>query len=482
MTIARVVVSLAFLACIARETWASDQWPMFQQNASHNGFMPVPLDPSRFHSLWDADLGGASLNPVTGADGLVFVTQRGYFGVQSLFTLNARNGSVRWSVDYEGVFSVNPPSYGFGNVYIQTCNNAGDTYLRSYRARDGRFRFRTLHGAQWERYSAPTIFDGAVYVDGGEYGGMYSFDAVSGSEGWYVGLPQYDGWTPAVDAGHTYAYLGEYAPGLYVFDRISGTPAYTIVDPNFRWDGWTMGPAPVLDGQGGAFTIHDGRLTKWDLKGQAIAWQLFSTFSGEPAVHGGVVYAIDAGTFAAYDRKTGERQWAVEIPNDNLGGNIVVTQTHAFVSGAKAVYCIDLDAKSSIWSWPSPGALAIAEGTLYIAGVDGVVHAIGLGVQDISVPVSFAEGRSRLGIPVTRSLTIRNFGDHPLQITSVTSSSTLFEVPTKGFTIAAHGQKAVPVTFTPAAVGKTGATLTVASDDPNESSVTTHLTGKGIAP
>ena len=60
--------------------------------------------------------------------------------------------------------------------------------------------FQAPHSAQWERYYAPTIYDGSVYVNGGYYGGMYGFDAFGGAQQWFNSLPQYDEWTPAVEA------------------------------------------------------------------------------------------------------------------------------------------------------------------------------------------------------------------------------------------------------------------------------------------
>jgi len=110
---------------------------------------------------------------------------------------------------------VNPPSYAYGNVYIQTGNHGTDTYLRAYRADTGELVFQSAHAAQWERYYAPTIADGVVFVNGGYYGRMYAVDAFTGQQLWYLSLPQYDQWTAAVDDAMTYAYVGEYAPGLY---------------------------------------------------------------------------------------------------------------------------------------------------------------------------------------------------------------------------------------------------------------------------
>ena len=376
---ARGVVGLILgVAVIVGTTaaWA-ETWPMYQGNAAHTGYVPATLNPAQFALRWQRNVGGSmDLNPVTAADGKVFVSQYGYFSNAGLYTLSAATGNTLWSVNYGNVFSVNPPSYAFGNVYIQTGNHASDTYLRAYGADNGQFVFRTAHAAQWERYYSPTIYGDKVYVDGGYYGGMYAFDAHVGTQNWYQGLPQYDQWTPAVDANYAYSYVGDYTPALYVFNRMTGQPAYQIPDPDFQWNGWSMNQAPVLGAQQDALAIHDGRLISFNLQTHTIGWQQRRNFTGQPSLADGVIYAIDSGALTARDEATGDLLWGWEVPSDSLIDTLIVTDSHVFARTASAVYAVDLQTHTSAWSYPASGHLALSEGVLYIAGTAGDLTAI----------------------------------------------------------------------------------------------------------
>ncbi|MCH7813685.1 MAG: PQQ-like beta-propeller repeat protein [Planctomycetes bacterium] len=358
----------------------AEPWSTYQGNAAHSGYVPVSLEPGDISFRWDRTFGsGHALNPVTAADGKIFVSKRLYFNdVDSLYALDEVTGGTLWSKNFGSVFSVNPPSYAYGNVYVQTGNHGSDTYLRAYNADTGGFVFRTPHSAQWERYYAPTIYDGKVYVDGGYYGGMYSFDAFSGGQDWFHGLPQYDDWTPAVDGDYAYAYVGEYSPGLYVLDRITGNQEFMIPDPNFDWNGWSMDLAPLIGAMDDVLAIHDGRLISFDLVNRDIRWELDRSFTGQPSLAGGVIYAIDGGALVARSELTGSQLWGWEVPSDSLTGTIIVTDTHVFTRTSSSVYMVDIATHQDVWSYPVSGHLTLSDYALYIAGDNGILTAISL--------------------------------------------------------------------------------------------------------
>lgn len=375
---ALVQASVALLGLtLGTATAANDPWPMFQGNAAHTGYLPAVLNPPVFRLRWQHTINaGAALNPVTAAEGKVFVSEIGYFSNAGLYVLDAASGAQLWSVNYGSIFSVNPPSYGDGIVYIQTGDHASDTYLRAYHAATGALVFRSAHAAQWERYYAPTIYDGKVYVNGGYYGGMYGFDAYSGSMLWFLGLNQYDQWTPAVDSQYAYAYTGEYSPDLSVVDRLTGAFLFNIPDPNFNWNGWSMNLAPVLGSATNVLAIHDGRLIFFDLAARNIRWQLHDNFQGQPSVAKGIIYAINAGALNARAELTGNLLWAWEMPTATLTDTMIVTDSHLLVGSPNAVYAVNLQTHLSDWSYPVGGHLALGEGVLYVAGGNGILTAI----------------------------------------------------------------------------------------------------------
>jgi hypothetical protein len=354
-------------------------WPMFQANARHTGYVPVSLVPGTFRLEWRKQLSGLPLNPVAAGEGKVFATVLTYFSdTTHLFALRSRDGASLWSKGFTAdAFSVNPPSFAYGNVYVQTGNHSTDTWLRAFDGTTGEPVFQAPHEAQWERYYAPTLYDGKAYVNGGYYGGMYAFDAYSGDRLWYASLPQYDQWTPAVEADRVYAYVGDYVPGLYVKDRLTGVPAPNFVpDPDFEWNGWSMSLAPVIGAHGEVVAIHDGRLIGFDPSAGSIRWEVQSDFEGQPSVAKDLIYATDGGRLVVLDELTHAPLWSWTPPSGSLAGPMIVTDTHLLASTADSTYAVDLASRQSVWSHPAAGHLALADGMLLIASRDGSLTAI----------------------------------------------------------------------------------------------------------
>jgi len=372
----RLLVGLFAVVALTCST-ARASWDTYQGNPAHTGYVPVTLDPENFSLRWDRTIRSQyALNPVTAAEGKVFVSELGYFDNAGLFVLDAATGETKWSITYGDIFSVNPPAYGYGNVYVQTGNHGDDTYLRAYNAETGAFVFRSPHTAQWERYGAPTLYDGRAYINGGYYGGMYSFDAINGQRYWFNDqLPQYDQWTPAVDIDYAYAYLGGNDAGLYVVDRITGVTAFVIPDPEFS-GGYGMYSAPVLGGEENVLAIQNYRLINFDLKTRIISRQIRRAFTGQPTVARGVIYAIDAGALTAWQESNGQFLWGWEEPTENVTGTILATDSHVFVHTDTRVFAIDIFTHDDVWSYPAVGELALSEEALYIAGQAGRLIAI----------------------------------------------------------------------------------------------------------
>ena len=360
---------LAAILLLAPAVSAQD-WATYQGNPSHTGHVAVTTDARGIQHLWTRTF-LAPLNPPAIGGGRVFVTESGYFQSNlGLHALDAASGTTAWNLpDFGEVFSVNPPAYANGTVYVQTGKGTSvpDPYLYALDAATGAPRYRVTFAAQWGRYLAPTPYQGDVYVNGGYYGGAYRFDGTDGTERWFTGLEGYDQWTPAVDADYVYAYLGEYSPALYVRDRQTGAAVFSIPDPNFSWNGWSMNTAPVLTHDGDVLATHDGRLLRFDIQGRRIQWELRRDFRGQFAVAGDVVYANDGGTLTAWNALTGGLLWTWLGPGSGvITGNIVVTDTHAFVQSSTTTYAVNLTTRATDWSYAAAGSLAIGNGLLAI--------------------------------------------------------------------------------------------------------------------
>ncbi|MEO8056440.1 MAG: PQQ-binding-like beta-propeller repeat protein, partial [Acidobacteriota bacterium] len=435
----------------------AQSWPMYQANASHTGYMPVSLEPGQFYARWSKGIGVVpggtlSVNPVAAGDGRVYASLRIYFNVVTqLFALSTTDGSTLWSKDFGDLFSVNPPSYVNGIVYLQTCNHTPDTWLWAFDGGSGAKLFQVPHTAQWERYYAPTVVDGRVYVNGGYYGGMYGFRGSNGEQLWFANdLPFYDEWAPAVDGSRAYAYLGSYAPGLYIKKLVDGTdaePVSFIPDPDFEWNGWSMDQAPVLGGAGEVLAINPGtfqpgRVIAFDPSSGTIAWQLKDKYTGQPSVAGGRIYVVNNGGLSVLDESLHTLLWSWMPPPPPVASKrtitqpMIVTDTHVLVSTEDMVYAIDLTTHDALWSFAAPNAkLAIADGTLFVAGGNGFLTAIALTSNVKPTSINPNTGPSIGGTPVTitgsgfQAGATVTFGGNPATVTSVTPSQILATTP-----------------------------------------------------
>jgi outer membrane protein assembly factor BamB len=385
-----VVLSVAVLG-VGAPVAAQATWPMYQANANHDGYIPVEFNPNDYELAWEAQLSpdGLELNPVTAADGKVFASLLAYFnaGIDQFFCLDSADGSILWSKEYGSVFSVNPPAYSADRVYIQVGNHDSDTHLYEYDATSGTLLNDGYFQAQWERYYAPTIYGGVVYINGGAYGGMYAFDfKMVPPERWFLALNQFDQWTPAVDGQYAYAYTGSYDPKVSIVDRVTGVELWTIPDPNFNWNGWSMHLAPVLGGGSDLLAIQGGRLLSFDLAGHTIAYEIPGGFSGQVSVRQGVVYVINNGSLEARNQSDGGFLWSWDVPSGwELVGSMIVTDAHVIVHAREissptdnATYAVDLNSHQTVWFYPVGGHLAWSEGVLYIARYDGYLTALSL--------------------------------------------------------------------------------------------------------
>lgn len=387
-------------APVLRAGLTAENWTTFQGDQAHDGSTSDLLEPDLFEVAWQRSVSTQPLSQAVEGDGRVFVSVDRYVAppdAPHLFALDVLDGSLAWSKSFGPVFSINPPAYAYGNVYLQTGRPPGGAaLLRAIDATTGNTVFTTEFGAQAERYLAPTIADGAVYVNGGFFGGLYRFDAFSGEIAWFTALSQFHGWTPTLDADRAYTYAGGV---LTAVDRQTGATEYALRDPGFVWNSFDMRGAIALSDNDMAVTIHNGRLIRFDLATPAIVWDRVGAYSGHAAVRTGLVYALNAGELEALALSNGAGKWTWKPPaGEMLSGNVIATRAHVIVSSATNTYVINSRSRLVEYTFAAGGALSLGAEHLYIAGRDGVVTAIALPVSDAGTPVALViAGPSRVG-------------------------------------------------------------------------------------
>ena len=361
--------------------WAgAPEWVTFQGNPSHTGFVPVTVDPVRFSERWVSAVAnvGVPLNPVTAQGNAVFVSTNTYFGQQKAWGLDLTTGAPLWSQDFGGIHAVHPPAVGGSRVFLTTSGH-GDSYLFAFNASTGALAFQSPYSNQWSTYYAPVVLDQRVFMAGGGGDGMYSFDALTGAERWFVSTNQYNEWTPAVRDGLVYAYTGSYSPKVQVVSAATGAPVYEIEDPHFSWNGWSMKTAPVLGAANNLLAVQAGRLVSFDLTRRSLGWEKTGSFTGAVTVANGMLYTVNEGRLEVRNESDGALVWSWRAPNGSLTGTTVVTRNLLFARTEGAVYGVDLASRRQVWSYPATGHLALAaQGVLLIARPDGKLSAIGL--------------------------------------------------------------------------------------------------------
>lgn len=342
-------------------------WTTLGNGPSHTGYFAGSSADHAIQEGWSAAV-GSGLNQVAVEGGIVAVTVGAYFGQGQVLTLNADDGSQRWTYALDEAYSVNPPTLVEGSLYFQRGNSGDDTHLWCFDGDSGSLRWRSAHYAQWERYLAPTVADGGVFVNGGYYGGMYGFDEADGDELFFVDLPQYDEWTPAWADGVLYSFV----EGVFSAYEPSNGDDLWSVDIGWDWAGWSMTTAPVI-ADGAALLATSEGLFAVDLASHTLRWTVAGDFNGIPVTAAGVAYAITDGAVEAYDVETGE-YLAIYVGDSSSDGQPIVTDDMLVIPARDSTYLYDLYSGALIEEIEAGGPVSLADGRLYIATEEGTLR------------------------------------------------------------------------------------------------------------
>jgi outer membrane protein assembly factor BamB len=350
----------------------NDRWPMYQANPEHTGYLARTLLVAQVTPLWNVSAQATAPTGLAISDGYVFTTPTTYFAASApLVAQSLSDGHVAWSNNFGAVFSVNQPAVDHGVVYLQTSDNSSDTYLHAFTV-DGTFLWRAPFASQFEHYLGPIVVDGALYFDGGTYGGLYRFDASSGAELWYAPLPQTDMWCPTWDNGLIVAYTNRMdviAPSTHLSLNIIYDNDWT---PNL---GSGPGQAAVVLGNL-AYVTNGGRLVAYDLFNARVAWALAIGAIGQVATDGNELFVIANGALSARAPTDGAEHWSWTPPSPTgLNSNLIVTDSHLIAGDSVDTYLVNRTTHQADAVLPATGMLAYGADTLVIADLSGVVHA-----------------------------------------------------------------------------------------------------------
>ncbi len=123
---------------------------------------------------------------------------------------------------------------------------------------------------------APTVVGNGVWVRGGQFGGMYGFDAVAGRQRFFVAQQQFDLWTPSYYDGVVYSWVnGDFKAwdpktGAALWSREYGAQSDRSIGSTIA----------ISDGR--AFVVGKYGLRAIDLESRSEAWFVQESFRKLP--------------------------------------------------------------------------------------------------------------------------------------------------------------------------------------------------------
>lgn len=343
-------------------------WLTLGGNPGRTGYRRLDSGASRYALAWTATLpysGGRPLAQIAVADGVVAAITDGFFAPSAVVALNADTGQELWRYEFSGKYSLNPPAIGHGAVYVQEGNHASDSYLFSLDLYTGQKKWQAPFAAQWETYLAPLVVGSGVYVNAGYYGGMYGFDAGSGSQLWFTSLEQISNWAPSYANGKVYSWTSNY---FREHDLATGATLWSVAG-----SGGTN-TAPVVDQRTG-LVASSTALTAFDLGSHTIRWAVSGNHNATlPAMADDVVYALNAHVLEARQLSDGALLWSF-VGDNGLTHAPIIAGPYVYVASEANTYVVNRDTHTLVWQVNHGGWLSMANGYLYVAQADKIIYA-----------------------------------------------------------------------------------------------------------
>jgi hypothetical protein len=368
---------LAPFSCRAQSANLIGDWPTYGNGPAHTGYFPGSLNGLPFLLKWKTPMPHGAISQAAIGGGRVYVSVGYYYSAMSLRALDANTGQGVWTNALAGTFSVNPPTYDSGAVFMQQADSVNPSYTGSFDAANGHTNWATPFTAQGYRYMAPVVAGGKVFTDTGYYHGLTGYDQAGGAQQWFVELGGSEQWTPAYYNGNVYTWLGSFTE----WDPATGAANWTLTN-GLSGAGSTRTVA-IADRR--AYFTSGANLYSVNLALHTNAWSVSGGFSGTPAVANGIVYAISNKFLSAFTTNgVFVRQFDPTSYYENFSGPLIVTDDVLMAAGAYGVYIFRLadgTIKQLISSYdPSTGfyqsaVISLANNTLYVTSSDKNVYA-----------------------------------------------------------------------------------------------------------
>src|SRR5689334_15707851 len=319
----------------------------YQINETHTGSINSPGLTPPLRQKWTRSFGQKMSYPLI-ADGKVFVTVRNesLYGTL-LYALNAADGSTLWSFQLTGTYYWSALCYENGRVFALNF----DGLLRTFDGTTGNLIWSRQLPGQYSFTSAPTVFQGVVYVGGSGSGGTaYAVSAENGNVLWTTPVSNGSNSSPAVAVDGVY--LSYSCWNVYRLNPANGS---------ITWH-----TSPVCSGGGGKTPVlYNNRLYAREVASNA-DWIYDSqtggsldTFSSKnaPAFSGNMGFFLNGpksfgsyGTLEGRDVNTNLLRWTF-AGDGHLQSSMLVVNDYVYVgSSLGKLYALEAASGTQVWS------------------------------------------------------------------------------------------------------------------------------------
>lgn len=354
-------------------------WPTFGNGPDHTGYSGASIGRAVFSQHWQYT-GVGQPNQVAVASGKVFASFGSYQNLTpSVVALGEKTGQVVWRRTFAPSYSMNPPTYFGGRVFVQRGNHNNDTQLIALNADTGTTVWTRPHGAQWEHYLAPAVSDLGVFVNAGYGGGLYGFRVDNGVQLFNRYLPQVSQWTPALLGSELFSLVhGQFTS----HDPATGLTRWTL-DLGWGGNSYYGYRTAALAGRAAYFAIDspttvqgDEDLVAVNLDTHSAVWSVNGQFTGTAAIAQGLVYAISANTVQAYSALEGRlRATFTAPPSALLTGQPLITDDLVFAQSSTQTFVWGRHDQALVQTLPRGGTMSLADDQLIVSSSDGRVTA-----------------------------------------------------------------------------------------------------------
>jgi outer membrane protein assembly factor BamB len=338
------LTSLLFAISVQAQV-GPEQARNYQINETHTGAINVSGVQPPLKQKWSRNFGQDMSYPLI-VDGKVYVTVRyaSVFGTE-LYALNAANGATLWSYPLGGSANWSAICYENGRVFA--LNNSG--LLRAIDGDTGNVIWsRQLFGTNFT--SAPTVFQGVIYIGGSANGTAHAVSAETGNVLWSATLGA---------AGNTTAAVTN--DGVYLSYSCVNANKLNPADGSLIWRNYLA----CGSGSGRAAAVYNGRVyartpssnSDWIYYSQegGLAGDFISksapAFSGNTGFFlNGNKFGPPQGNLEARDLTTNAVLWTF-IGDGLLQSSILVVNDYVYIgSGAGKLYALKASNGEEVWS------------------------------------------------------------------------------------------------------------------------------------